>query len=451
LGLNRHNQVWVTLWCLITTPPLVLLLVLTWFTLTHQPQRVNTGDALLDAYLQAAVDNNVIIDVARCWNDYGETSHRYSLPAEQWQDLEQRFGGDPRYWMLRCYYETQQDSYTSQIAGVDIDSRLHCLEQARERGHADWMILFRLVQAYEQAWSIQASDKLRAVAPAPGSKATQKQKFAYRHKLRQEVDHRHGLALQQLLTELKNCGNDQALVHYMLARIECERGNYAGAISELRAGNAAPRRDSGTGYPYNVLRQTAAQGLPLAGDRLLAGCLERWYYDCDAQSYLDYVGYKDAVRILSSQAAGKHDLVALRVLHSFSCRFGSLRGAPLIQAMVGTVMESIVRKAIPQSNQHSTPQSQQALAEAQRLHSELLKEYKSINSNSPFNALFKPSLAISSPGYALRSYATRLLGGIFFSLSENEAWCDSLLMEQQGLATVIAPDFAQLEQLQLWD
>ena len=44
---------------LLVLPPLIALALLAYATLLHQPRPVHTGDALLDAYLQALVDTGV--------------------------------------------------------------------------------------------------------------------------------------------------------------------------------------------------------------------------------------------------------------------------------------------------------------------------------------------------------------------------------------------------------
>ncbi len=435
--MNKHTRVWIALWCLIALSPLSLLLVLLWVTLLHQPQPVNTGDALLDAYLQAAVDENLLLRSMR----NGDLSRWHSLSEQKWQSIEQRFGDDPRYWMLRFNLDAEGEAHLSPVAGVNVASKLRLLELARARGCANWTALLKLINSYENAWTEEAQERLGLTHISPSSKTPAGQRYEYRHQIRLEVDRRHGTVLKQLLIELSSAGADQALVHYLLAQIACERGDFPGAITELQAGNTAPKNECAIGYPLDNLRQAAAQSRPLADDHLLAGYLARWNF-VDASQ--ETIRVKDTVRVLSEWAANHNDRQALHTIYGFGCRFSTVRNGSMLQSMVGLVMAGTARKAWEQVNPHPDQHVQQAMADAKSLHTQLINSYKSLNASSPLTG-------ITVTGQVRQWLAGLACGEGYQGVTADIAWSAELIAEQQALTTHIADYFRQLEQLPLWD
>lgn len=435
-GLNKHARIWVTLWCVIALPPLALLLALLWATFMHRPQPVNTGDALLDAYLQAAVDENLLLRSMR----YGDILRWESLSERQWQSVEQRFGEDPRYWMLRYYVDAQADAYLSPIAQVQLDSPVRYLEQARDRGCADWKILYALAQAYHEAWWNEAIGQLGNSASRPGVKATSQQRYEYLHKVRMEVDRRHGKVLDPLLAQLAACGGDQAQVRYLLAQYKCERGDFPGALAELSTGNKLHSNTNPVGFPLDALRQAAAQGLLLAGDSILNGYLIR----LDDYSALPFIRSKDMVRVLAEWASDRGEIAAIHELHTYGCRFSSAQNSTTMSSLAGLTQVATATKALERARPQPSSKQQQARIQARKLRLQIVNQHKSLNNSSPLNSL--------GTQQNLQQYVQDLaIGNEYDYLLHSPAWSQNLLFEQQALVTTFAEDYRQLEQLPLWN
>lgn len=434
--MNRHTRVWVALWCVIALPPLALLSALLWVTLTHQPQPVHTGDALLDAYLQAAVDDNLLLRSM----SYGYISRWDSLPEEQWQAIEGRFGDDPRYWMLRYFVAAWEDQYVSPVAGIQLDSPVRNLELARERGCADWKILYELTLVYHDAWWSEVAGQLMSSTSRPGAKATSQQRYEYLHRIRMEVDSRHGKVLDSLLAELAACGGDQAQVHYLLAQYNCERGDFAGAIAELSTGNKLQSNTNPVGFPLDALRQAAAQGELLARDSILNGYLVR----LDDYSALPFIRSKDMVRVLADWAADRGDISAIHELHTYGCRFSSAQNSTIMHSLAGLVQVAVATKALERARPQPSPKQKQARTQAQKLRTQIVNEHKSLNNSSPLGSL--------STQQNIKQYVQDLaIGNEYSYLLHSSVWSQNLLFEQQALVTTFADDYRQLEQLPLWD
>jgi hypothetical protein len=448
-GLSRYNRIGLSLWCLIATPPLALLLTLLWFTLTHQPQHVNTGDALLDAYLQAAVDCGLLDQERGIRELYTEPLCQISLSHDQWQELERRFGSEPRFWLLCSQFAVAQDEYLSPVAKVKVDSGVRYLEKARDHGCADWVILLQLLLAYDEGWLNEAQERLGLGQPPMGKKATPERMRAYWRRIQQDVDVWHGPELARLLDELQAAGADQALMHYELARIECARGEYAKAAAEIRAGNTVPHAQWSTGCPYEDIARAAVNGQVLGGDKLLTGAVAQ----LTGQSFFaDNSRLKDTVRILADRAAQQHDLMALHDLHDMGCRLGAMSGGSLRQTIVALTVVNAAGKALALADPHPTPVARQARADAAKLRDKLRDVFKTTAINSPITVFFAQSgFCLFPPSMSLRNLVSRAMGGMWTLPTNNGVWCDSLLYEQQVLATDVANYFAQLERLQLWD
>lgn len=355
--LNRAVAWAVVLPCILA--PLLALGLLAQVTLTYKPLPVRTGDALTDSYLQALVDNDLVTNEAVQWQAFAFSSipreRQRDLPESTWHELEQRFGNTPDYWLLCHTSRPVRKQYLSPVAGVKLwDSRSY-LEQARLRGVADWRVYYWLSRNYSFSWEEEADSALGISCPK--NKAPLEEYFAYCTRRNAEVLRRHGSARRELFAALAQAGANQAQAQYELAFRTFEDGDLPGALSHIAAGNAAPHNSFGFGPPLDKLLAAAAQGQPLAGDRILTGRLKQDYYGVPAP---DFSRTKRMVKYLSRWAAERRDATALTVLHRFNCRKGTAAGADDYQALGGVVGETELLRA------YRNAQPQLSTAQVQR-------------------------------------------------------------------------------------
>jgi hypothetical protein len=355
--LNRVLAWAVILPCILA--PLLAMGLLTQATLAYKQHPVRTGDPLADAYLQALVDYDLVADPKVQWQAYAlssiQSADQRDIPDRVWRELEQRFGNTADYWLLCFSCRPVHKKYLSPVAGVELWDEASYLEQARARGVADWRVVFWLLRKYSTFWEEEARSVLGQ--SDPGSKASWDKQFEYRTWRNAEVIRRHGPARRELFAALARAGADQAQAQYELAFRAFEDGDLASAISYMAAGNSAAHNTVAFGPPVTQLLAAAAQGQPLAGDRLLTGRLKQVYYGVGEPSYPRRLSM---MRYLSRWAVERNDKAALSTLQRFSCRFGAATGASEMQANVGIIGNTVLLKA------YRSAQPQLSSVQAQR-------------------------------------------------------------------------------------
>jgi hypothetical protein len=407
---------------LLLAPPLVLLALIGWSTLSHHPRPVRTGDALLDSYLQAvaeAGDGSAL---------YGATGTGTRSPV-QWDAWEQRYGADPRFWML-CY----------NVRLVSFRPNAQYLRTAQARGSADWVVLLNLLRHEYTAWCDAASAKL--ALQEPGSQAGVDELAANNRRRWAEVVRRHGPELAQLQAGLARSGAKQAQVHYCLARIKTQSGDLAGALRELEAGNAAPFNDAGLGPPYDELYEAARRGQALAGDSALAGTLDVGHFP---GMLTDFLQIKREVELLSAWAADRRDLAALTALHRYCCRWGSSAGADALQATLAAGMDEAVLDAVARITPPAATARRQALSQAQSLAQQIGSASRSITS-SQLHSLPGVPQGIDWV-YELTPATSNCSGYINLELMRNQG--QGLIAQQAALAGPIGEQLAALAALDI--
>jgi hypothetical protein len=435
---------------LLLAPALAAWGVLAWFTLRHQQRPVHTGDVMLDACLQALVDNNMISDSRDAWSYLTgmERSGTVSRPKldQTWRELEQRYGGDVHFWML-CYnlqwppQAADPDSggkYISAVAGVQLADRVWFLEQARARHCADWRVLLALVRSYEYAWTAEARSSLQLAYP--GNKASTTQHYEYFHATAREIQRKHGALRDKLKRELLQAGAGQAQVHYQLAIMACIDGDLDEALAQVRAGNAAPENATGTGAPLEQLWAEAEQGRALGGDGVLSGYLTLTGTIVELPSY---ILYRYGIRYMAYKAARRKDAAALSVLYRASCRLGSAQNTDKIQQMVAVVIQASVLKEY----KDATPQLPAPVA--QRLASATVERAKLKDAvrQAPMIDIF-PMLPFSARQAELE-LSELASDGRLYMLRLLDHYCTSGQAEQAALGKT-RQRFIALEKLDPW-
>ncbi len=319
-----HAAITRGLWALVLCPPLLACLALAVLALAHRPQPVHTGDALLDAYLQAVVDNDSVLV-----GFYSPKEH-FSLPETAWLKLEAMFKRDPRFWLL-CYRYRDADLVESApavnpVAGVSMGySRVRYLEAARANHAAQLRHYLILLWQYRSAWRDEADTAGRLLVLT--RKSTPAERAAYNHAVRNEIDLRHQAVEQQLLAEMTASAPEHPLPKYVAAMTEAERGNYALARRLLAEGNrlAQARRRDGT-----LGRDALAN--PFPGDAGMDKILLRGIRQDLLDSALSPVArsFTDASSLLAEHAATTHDPSLLQELHLFGCYAGIAFGYQIL-------------------------------------------------------------------------------------------------------------------------
>jgi hypothetical protein len=413
---------------LLVLPPLIALMLLAYATLAHHPRPVHTGDALLDAYLQALADSDEDLTIQSHWL----YPIKNMIPPANWKEWELQYGKDPHFWML-YYYGRLYERVYGKVPPSHNTSDVSFLRAARARGAADWVVLLTLVRHEASDWN-ESARKTLALA-SPGYNATQQERERFDALIWAEVTRVHGTELAQLMDELRRSGADQAQAHYYLAQIACERGDMSGALSELAAGNAALHNDAGLGLPFDALAAAARQGQPLAGDSVISGQLKLGY---DSFRFHSFRRYKHLVQSVSAWAVRQRDISALQVLHRCCCRYGVSEGAGPLQAEVAAGMEATVLDSVQQFTYGTATVRGQVLSQAQAQHRTI---------NTALHSLDISRLSITWPSawdIVFESAPAVSYGGRYLMLDMLRGYSRDLISEQTALAGPVRQQFEAL-------
>ncbi len=250
-----HSVIARAVWTLLLALLLLLCLTLCALTLPHHPPPVNTGDALLDAYLMQVIKSDVLPNPF--FSGYNK------LTEHKWVELETRFGTDPRYWQLAYIYyidpitSTQsralvqrvrtKEEFFEELAQLSVYQSLMVqhtalvrnawyLEQSRQKGLARLPHLMTLHYLYNAAW-IETAESSLSVA-RPNYKSTYAQRVTYVKARQHAIDAEYGKAEQQLLREIHACAPKHPLLCLDLeAWHAAGRGDMSQAQRSLEHGN----------------------------------------------------------------------------------------------------------------------------------------------------------------------------------------------------------------------
>jgi len=463
----RQRRIERAVWITLAAVPLAALAVLGCLALFIRPQPVNTGDKVLDAFMQQLYDRDELVPS----NSIGmQVSGYWPLPGRMdpatLTDLQQRYAGDPRLSLLLYHFSGDTESTPryygsatgtlvvppagvsleqpterqSSVAGIAVDPSVQYLEQARAGGYADAAVLVRLLRAYSGAWNSHAQALYGE--PSPGRNAPQSEVMAYFKAIRLEQDRLFGEQERQLLSELFAAAPDEALPHYYAAQFAAERGDYEAALAELRAGNRAPRNTTMVGFPFDILYRQARQGQAV-GDKLISGWLAS---AAQFDALPNYILFKCAVKNMVYMASERRDLAALDELHTFGCRFGSMEGGSVIDGLVGQVLVKLVYKAVVKDRPVPISAEQsKALGELHTKFGALLSQTKALSSRyNSLNQFQMPQNPQQAARYVLQLGVDQLSGGRSTNIRYLEASNDMLVAEQTALAGQISQTWAEI-------
>lgn len=411
--------------------PLLALLALALVTLGMPQRRVHTGDALLDAYLQALVDHDLVTrpDAQWLWGaGFLEIAfYRNDLPEAVWARLEQRFGGSADFWLL-CYACRMRDSkHLSPVAGVKLWDNVAFLEQARDRGVADWRVYYWLARRYSEAWEEEAASALNVAAPAQGSPPGER--VAYARQCSTWIEQHHGAARSELLAALAHSGAQEAPAQYELAYYAFASGDDDAALRLMRAGNSAARNVFPHTPEVAALLRAAAQGRPLGGDRLLTGLLTLDYLGAD---YWDMRPRRQMVQHLWRQAVAAGDGAALTELQRYCICKGSAAGLDVHASLYA--VSALVRLQAAYAKAHPHLNAEQARRDA-ALKAELAGFKSRLRSTGIEFAGALPAEP-QWPEQLWEMLCTSSGGGREKPMAWLEQFCDQLLAQQAGLPGV---------------
>lgn len=452
---TRQHRIELGVWLTLALVPLLALAVAAVLALSSRPQPVQTGDAVLDSFIEQLAASGELVPSSSAGM---AASGYWPMPGQVGPTclavLEQRFAGDPRLSLLQYHFKREQDNtseiyqsasgamfvpssssasspsaeYQSSVAGIAIDRSVRYLEDARAGGYAGATVLLCLLRNYEGGWYSASREQLGG--SPPDRKTAPAKRMAYYMAVRKIQDAKYGAAERQLLSELKAAAPEEALPHYYAAQFAAERGDYDAALSELRAGNRAPRNSAMVGFPYDLLYQQARQG-KLLGDKLTTG----WLAEAgEVEALPNFMRTKEAVRMLLFAADQRHDLAGLDELHTFACRFGCAEGSTVIQALVGLVLDGMVDKEAAGCSPTPLDSEQfTALSELRRQRDSLKAQLK-LAGQAGTPSLGSAQAPRQLAQLVLQNAVAQLTGGRSAAISGLEEACSNTLAEQQALA-----------------
>jgi hypothetical protein len=301
-------------------PPLAIYLYTVALALVHQPKPVKTGDALLDTYLQTTVDNGEYFDRLRVTvRNYADLDVR-RIRKSQWREWEQKYGGDPNFWMLCFYLRDKPGADVWPDDQAHLPDRYRYLEEARRRGAADWKVLYQLYTGHRKEWSKDAQLALGLATPNWWPGLSRSVLTNFHRTINREMERRHGPEHRRLLQELLAAGGGQAQVHYMLARFANDCGDDATALKELEAGNRAPACDSAAGFPQAAIWRISSKGAYIGGDKML-DWFSAWTFSLDERSVVEGIVKGSTLAATQTELAKQGaDLHRSEMLYLYLCR-----------------------------------------------------------------------------------------------------------------------------------
>ena len=421
-------------WGAILLPPLLCWAVLGMFAAFRHAPRVDTGDRLLDLFLQEMIDRDQIVGPRGAASSY-YTNGTSGLPAEVFESWESEFAGDPRFWLLRSRYTTvdyatyMSDTYMSRPA------RIAVLNEAVKRGISAPALLARLISNNDIVWRTETY-QLNSLDRPDYRTGTIEHWDDYIQERQLYADSRHATELNSLLDALLRSAPDQAMPLYYAANLAWRRGDMPAAFRLLREGNAAPKADGLADYPWDKIAPSAS-GTKISIDPVLFAGIGR--------SVSTSVALMDIGRMTDSMAnyaCKRGDLAALNALHVFLCRYAFTAPASASRIRAGTRNMKDAGDAFRASySKNTTPAQKQALNELQAKISTLQSDAQAL--------LQKTSIMPAKPTpYTLawwRDIATNAAtGGRSQAIRQLRQKWENAKLEQQGIEQKLRPEIAEL-------
>jgi hypothetical protein len=416
---------------LLMLPTLAALALLACATLWHQPRQVHTGDALLDTYLQTVFG-------------YGRLTNKWwmllrsaeALPPGQWEQWEQQFGSDPRFWMLCHSFRPHAAAAQSQDLEAEHAEHNRFLNEALSRGVADWKVLLTLTLENYSHWEFAAESQVALAHPVWNTALSER--IAYHRQLTAAIDRLFVPQRQQLLDQLRRAATDQAVAHYQLATMLDQSGDPAGAYAAVAAGNAAPENEAGDSCPFDTVSKATASGQPLAGDIYLTGLLAGHSYTGDVNRN----DFRAMITDLADWAVQAADLASLQALHRACCRVGQSTGVAFYDSVSAVLEDKYVLDAI----QRLTPSTASARIQLLNTAQTQLKQL-----DTAINAL-RPNMLIlygnlSAWDSVLESTPAISYGGKYLTLDRLQSSGRDEIARQTALSGPVRQQFEALAAL----
>lgn len=365
------------IWATLAAAPLLALGVCAVLALTLRPQPPRSGDALLDTFLEAVLRDNPLLRPEER-TSYADlyTAPDLTLPEAAIEALEQDFGPDPRFWMLRYRFARLSEMDSAAWEGMGYSRKqLSILEEARTRGSIDAAGLFQLLSRKRSIWLTQAGDECVAEGLSPKADPQ-----SFRKARRGKMDTRHGAEERALFAELQAASPGSAMPHYWLAQDWTDRGDYGAAIAELQRGNAAPVLSLHIGFPFELAQELAGQPQSRLDDTLSGALL----MNISEFGYPNHTNLKRMCKLLTVDATSRRDARALTAVHSFICRYAGLSNSGMLASLVSLTMWKEMEKDIYALWPGGlTADQQKALSSLQAPRGRILSEAQRLNRLHP--------------------------------------------------------------------
>jgi hypothetical protein len=324
-------------WTLILAPPLAAWLVLAVLTLSHVPRQVHSGDAFIDAYVQALVDR-------------GGLPHSDTwLPETKWLELQRQFSNDPRFWWV-CF--KHRSGVLTDYRDPDV-----FLFEALHRSTVNLPILLSLYMST----SSSLEDKIRNNSNYPqyssysGPGALSK----CIHARRALLDELNDNSAEDVLVKMQQCASRNPLSYYLQAMLAGEREQYDKALGLMKAGNTIAANEWYHDDLNFELYEPMVSKTMLSSDGLLADFLaERSDIDIDRLSF----AFDEDAESLAIDALRLRRMDILNEIHKMGCYASITAGYDWEPTELGLSACKTVQKLVAQSSQAGDPSKSAALS-----------------------------------------------------------------------------------------
>ena len=420
-------------WGVILLPPLLCWAALGLYAAFRHAPHVDTGDRLLDLFLQEMIDRDQIIGPHAAASSYN-TNGLAGLPPEIFDGWKAEFGDDPRLYHLRDRYTAVDYSSYMSDAYPSLPTRTALLNDAVARGIADPAILARLISYDDRVWKGETYELSGLNAPDYRA-GTVEQWDAYIQQQQSYIDSRHAAEQNKLLAALLKAAPDQAMPLYYAANLAWRRGDMPATFRLLREGNAAPKNDGSAGYPWDELR-SSAPGAQISVDPLLyAGLGSR------VATYVSLQDIRHMSQSLVHYASERGDLAALGTLHVFAYRYANLSWTTASRLRSGATRMLEVQASLAGYRGRTAPAQKQAL-------SELETKIKTLQNDAAALRTQTTTMPSKPPPNTLawwREMATNAAtGGRSRAIRQLRQQWDNAQLEQQGIEQKLRPEIEEL-------
>jgi len=389
---RRHSRIERAVWAVLIGLPLAGWLALGAAGLAYRPQPVDTGDALLDAFLKAALAHDVVVGL---WAEHPPDYYYYSDYAPEFSKVfdswEQKYIADPRAWQLMLHYcgYAEERGVGPNPSGLSTNfTRDELLQLAHQRGIEDPYLLMRLLVSLDVDARVELLIAKTVTRPNSRTATTAEWERYYRQ-LRAETDKLAGSEPRQLERELFASAGQYSWPYYYAAALAWERDDSAKALKLLEQGNAAPLNDTLAAFPYPELVALQRSGKQL--DPVLIGWLVDWRSNLDLPNSASLGTFNVALRSMAEHAAQAGDLRALQIMHTAACRRGLARLAgPNNARLAATLVESIADKTRTALSGRLSTADAAALSQLRSQAGRLVGSVRSLSRPSRYSATLTP-------------------------------------------------------------